>query len=85
LQTLPQVPQFFLSAFVLTQRPPWPASSAPQLVKLPGHLHSPAWQISPALHEWPQLPQFLGFEDVFWQTGGSPHAIVPVGHAHAPF
>jgi hypothetical protein len=82
-QTLPQLPQFFLSTFVLVQLAR-PASASPHIVKLPGQTHLELMQTSPWAHWAPHAPQLAGLFVVFVHTGGMPHELVLGGHTQAP-
>lgn len=82
-QTLPQLPQFFSSTFVLVQAPR-PASTSPHIWKPPGQLHIEFMQTRPAPQAFPHPPQFTGLFVVLVQTGGIPHRLVFIGHVQAP-
>lgn len=72
-----QFPQWVESTRVFTHAPLQDVNPAGQPQALP-------LQISPGSHAVPQPPQLRGLFVVLMQTGGSPQAMVFVGHAHAP-
>jgi hypothetical protein len=82
-QTLPQLPQLFLSTLVFVQLPR-PASTSPHIWKPPGQAHIELIQISPAPHCFPHAPQLAGLFVTLVQTGGMPQSVVFAGHAQAP-
>jgi hypothetical protein len=82
-QTLPQLPQFFLSTLVFAQLPR-PASTSPHIVNPPGQPHTEFMQMSPAPQVFPHAPQFAGLFVVLVQTGGMPHNVVFIGHVQMP-
>jgi hypothetical protein len=82
-QTLPQLPQFFLSTLVFVQTP-WPASTSPHMLNPPGQPHIEFMQMSPAPQVLPHPPQFAGLLVMLVQTGGMPHRLVFIGQVQTP-
>lgn len=80
-QTVPQVPQLFVSVWRSVQRP-----GLPHIVVTPVlHAHMPALQVSPEAQRRPHAPQLFTSVCMSVQTAlvPMPQMLLPVAHAHA--